>query len=290
MSKKYTPKDAALELIWRGLMLVVVILTLATAFGSMYPPSPLAPIFHNPDPNVQASSVLYLAIIASVAMLVYAIIAMLIYRSIEGNFTHLAGYVNGCLISALALVLGVCLISVILPSFVSVDSPTHLPIATVQVIAPTVTVIPEASSPLHAGSVSAAPDATTTQIFSTPSVKAEMQRVQLLISSYKGIPGLILVGAVRAYPSDDKIDFVTTIDALISSAAGAKAIANSLRQRTIAVLGFAPTKFTISLYDSNSGTSFDWRSAEWVSSPIGDVYSTGLAMLPLTATALISGR
>src|SRR5258708_8341025 len=53
----------------------------------MNPPSPLAPLFHNPDPQAQANSVLYFAIVLSVSFLVYGVIAAIVYRAVKRGST-----------------------------------------------------------------------------------------------------------------------------------------------------------------------------------------------------------
>lgn len=88
MAKKYTPKNAALDFICQLLTRGAVLLAVATAFLSMYPPSPLAPLFHNSDPKAQATTVLYFAIVMVVSLLVYELIAIGIYRSVKRGFTR----------------------------------------------------------------------------------------------------------------------------------------------------------------------------------------------------------
>ncbi len=53
----------------------------------MNPPSPLAPLFHNPDPQAQANSVLYFAIVLPVSFLVYGVIAAIVYRAVKRGST-----------------------------------------------------------------------------------------------------------------------------------------------------------------------------------------------------------
>src|SRR5262249_11487613 len=80
-------KKALLDLIWRGLTTGALVLTIATAFASMYAPSPLAPLFHNPDPKGQENVVLYFTGVLVASSLLYMMAALLIYRAVKRSFT-----------------------------------------------------------------------------------------------------------------------------------------------------------------------------------------------------------
>jgi hypothetical protein len=71
----------------RILTVGAIVLTVVTPFASMYPPSPLAPLFHDPDSKAQANSVLYFAIVGVVSGILYTAIAVFIYRTVTRSIT-----------------------------------------------------------------------------------------------------------------------------------------------------------------------------------------------------------
>lgn len=76
--------DVIFELLTRG----AIVLAVVTTFAAMYPPSPLGPLFHNPDPKAQSNMVLYFAIILAVSAVIYTIVALSIYRMIKRGMTR----------------------------------------------------------------------------------------------------------------------------------------------------------------------------------------------------------
>lgn len=88
MAKRSKAKKVALDILYDLATRGAILLAVATAFLSMYPPSPLAPLYHNPDPKAQANLVLYFAITMAVSALIYFAIVLVIYRSLKRGITR----------------------------------------------------------------------------------------------------------------------------------------------------------------------------------------------------------
>lgn len=150
------------------------------------------------------------------------------------------------------------------------DKPTQTPIVTTTSPSDTPTITPTATI--------------TPSKIPTASAKAEADRVKLLRRKFKGIEHLTGTGEIRAYPSTNKEDFIVSIEAFLDIFGEAELIANSLKTRTIQVLGFTPNKFTILIFNGYWLEKYELSGTKWTVDRLYD--DNRINILVTTATYL----